>query len=425
MARLALLERSQRWNPRRLEAWQLKRLRALLSTLQERSCFYCRTLAESGLDAHKLSSLEQLKMLPLVDKARLRAVPVGQRLCAGVDPKRLVEMHTSGSTGQPFIVALSPMEKDLRVLMDLRALFAHGIGVRDRLLVFRHLDNVVGHKEGATFMGLFPRCFAPFRLPADEKILAIQKLTPDILQSHPSSLVAMAEELRGSAWRLPARLRAIISCSEYLAPSERRRIEQTFGMPVIDHYGMVEFGFVAWQCPKEPGVFHVNAEHFIVEIVDEKGEALRPGQAGEIAVTALEQSTLALVRYRTGDRGAWVEGECSCGRTLPRIRLVAGRTVDRVYQADGTEVSPHCLTIVCEGIPGIVQYQALQEEVGSIVYRYVAEPGSDTARIEQELRSRIAKEFCPKTQVRFEALKEIPPESSGKLKHIVSRVKRP
>ena len=93
-------------------------------------------------------------------------------------------------------------------------------------------------------------------------------------------------------------------------------------------------GFIAHECPA--GGMHLTAEDIIVEIVDRDGHVLAPGQVGEIVVTHLATSDFPFIRYQTGDMGALSARLCGCGRGLPVLEEIQGRTTDFVVAADGT-----------------------------------------------------------------------------------------
>lgn len=415
------LDRSQWSGEEDLLARQPGLLREALGSAAANTAFYAELFRAGAFDPSGVTSLADLAHLPVATKRRLLAAPLEQRLVRGADPSRLVRRHTSGSTAEPFCVCLSQAEKDARVLAEIRTFRANGIGARDRVLAFRRMHDVEGEPNPMTYMGFFPRHFAPFMSSHADKLAAIEAVQPHGLKAHPSTLVPLAEVLRAGGMRPPRSLRCIFSCSEYLDAPARRNIEAAFSVPVIDHYGTVEFGFLAWECPRQDGL-HLNVEDFVFEIVDEAGAPVAGDGGGELLVTALRQRTMPLIRYSTGDRAQWLRGPCACGRGLPRIRLLRGRTMDYLVRPDGSFVNPHFFTIAWEGVEGIVQFQVIQEARDLLVYRFIPAAGTDPARAEEELRRRINAEFGPDMRVLFERVDEIPREVSGKLKYVHSKV---
>jgi phenylacetate-coenzyme A ligase PaaK-like adenylate-forming protein len=116
-------------------------------------------------------------------------------------------------------------------------------------------------------------------------------------------------------------VRAVKSASE----AKGARTRSASMRRIRDNYGSTE-GFIAWQCPACS--YHINAEHVAVEIVDERGIPVGPGQMGRILITTLENRLMPLVRYEIGDYAIASNDLCSCGRTLPVLGKVIGRGIN-------------------------------------------------------------------------------------------------
>jgi phenylacetate-CoA ligase len=81
---------------------------------------------------------------------------------------------------------------------------------------------------------------------------------------------------------------------------------------------------------------HLTADDLIVEIINEDGQVQPPGVAGEIVVTHLSTNDFPFIRYRTGDIGVLGTTTCNCGRGLPLLQDIQGRSTDFVVTTDGT-----------------------------------------------------------------------------------------
>jgi len=102
----------------------------------------------------------------------------------------------------------------------------------------------------------------------------------------------------------------VFAVSENLYPGQREYLESLFAAPVSSFYGMSEKAAFAAQCVHRDG-YHVHETYGYVELVDERGEAItEPGVRGEIVATGLISTCVPLIRYRTGDYSAWLEGDC-------------------------------------------------------------------------------------------------------------------
>jgi phenylacetate-CoA ligase len=166
---------------------------------------------------------------------------------------------------------------------------------------------------------------------------------------------------------------------------------------------------------------HTTAEDIIVEIVDRDGRRVPAGEAGEVVVTHLATADFPFVRYRTGDIAELDEQACPCGRGLPVLGRIHGRSTDFVVAADGTVMHGLALIYVIRDKPGIKQFKIIQESLDHTRVLLVPNGGFDetlAASIGREMRERLGAHV----RVDVATVAEIPPERSGKYRHIVSRV---
>jgi phenylacetate-CoA ligase len=141
----------------------------------------------------------------------------------------------------------------------------------------------------------------------------------------------------------------------------------------------------------------------------------QPGGLGSILITDLLNHAMPLIRYRIGDVGALAEGECRCGRGLPRLARVAGRVTDFLVGADGRLVSGIFLaTYVIGKRPSLGQVQIHQETAGQVLFRIHRGPdfrdGEDIDYLHQAARRYLGKDAV----VDCEFVDELPAEASGK-----------
>jgi phenylacetate-CoA ligase len=207
--------------------------------------------------------------------------------------------------------------------------------------------------------------------------------------------------------------------SERLYDDQRTAIEEVFGCPVANGYGGRDAGFIAHACPK--GRLHVTAEDIIVEIIGSDGHPVSTGHAGEIVVTHLATSEFPFIRYRTGDIGVLGEDVCPCGRGLPVLGDIQGRTTDFVVAKDGTILHGLALIYVIRDLPGINSFKIVQESLDQTRIQLVLEPDFDTnlmTDIERGIKNRLGADV----KIKLEPVAEIPAEQSGKFRYVVSNV---
>jgi phenylacetate-CoA ligase len=155
----------------------------------------------------------------------------------------------------------------------------------------------------------------------------------------------------------------------------RRRVESGFGVRVRQNYGLNEIGPVAPEC--EAGRFHIHTEHCWVEIVDDAGHAVAPGETGRLLVTSLNNAAMPLLRYDTGDLATAVSGDCRCGRSLPSFGGIVGRYSRIAFLPEGTLTLVGMLRETIETMPaaamnGVRQFQIHQNRDRSFVLRVIS-----------------------------------------------------
>jgi phenylacetate-CoA ligase len=241
-----------------------------------------------------------------------------------------------------------------------------------------------------------------------------------MLIGYPSSLSLIAKHAESAGRRMDdLGIRVAFVTSERLYDDQREQISRTFGCRVANGYGGRDAGFIAHECPA--GGMHVTAEDIVVEIVDPAGRVLPTGEAGEIVVTHLATREFPFVRYRTGDVGVLGEEPCACGRGLPLLKEIQGRSTDFVVAADGTVMHGLAVIYVLRDLPGIAGFKIVQESLDRT--RVLVIPGEgfgpqQTQAIEQGLKARLGSSV----DVRVDPVAEIPPEKSGKFRYVVSHV---
>jgi len=109
-----------------IAALQLERLRAGVDRISRSVPFYHQKLAEAGISANEIRSLEDLSRLPFTTKADLRDnYPFGM---LAVPKKEVIRIHaSSGTTGKPTVVAYTRNDLDLWSELMARSMAAGGV----------------------------------------------------------------------------------------------------------------------------------------------------------------------------------------------------------------------------------------------------------------------------------------------------------
>ncbi len=222
-------------------------------------------------------------------------------------------------------------------------------------------------------------------------------------------------------------LRLIRSSSAALAPGLLTRLEDAFAAPVIEAYGMTEAAHQIASNPLAPGVRKPGsvgrATGLDVAIMDESGQLLGEGAAGEVVIRgdnvtagyeaneAANWAAFASGWFRTGDEG--VIDEDGYIRLTGRLKELINR--------GGEKIAPREIEEVLQGYPGVKQVVAfavphaqLGEEVGAAVEVSDGEL-VDTGVLREWAHARLATQKVPRMIL---TVNEIPKGPTGKVQRI-------
>ena len=182
---------------------------------------------------------------------------------------------------------------------------------------------------------------------------------------------------------------------------------------MVDTYSTAETGYIALQCP-ESGLFHIQSETVKVEILDPDGQPCQPGQTGRVVVTPLHNFAMPLLRYEIGDE-AEVGPPCTCGRGLPTLTRVIGRSTDYLVHPDGRRTRSSQLTGELTNFPNVVQYQIIQRSLERIEVMIAADPPFTPSGL-HDLHTVIDRAFGHGFTIDITFHTRIPIEPGGKLR---------
>lgn len=417
------MERSQWWSAERIGTLQFERLRILLQHAGTHVPYYRRLFAESGFQPEKIQSVQDLARLPLLTKALIRAH--GEDLTSD-DARDLARFNTGGSSGEPLIFYIGKERVSHDVAAKWRATRWWGVDIGDPEIVvwgspieLGRQDRIKAMRDKLLRTRLLP-AFEMSQARLDGFIEEIRALRPRMLFGYPSALAHIARHAEATGRRVDdLGIKVAFVTSERLYDHQRAQIEKTFACRVANGYGGRDAGFIAHECPA--GGMHITAEDIIVEIVDEVGRPLPPGVSGEVVVTHLATGDFPFIRYRTGDVAILDDKMCSCGRGLPLIREVQGRTTDFIVAQDGTVMHGLALIYIIRDLPGVRQFKIVQNSLDEMRILLVTDDRFREAEIEN-IKSGVRQRLGMGVRVEVERVAGIPKEASGKYRYVVSHV---
>lgn len=417
------MEASQWWSAAQLEAYQLDRLRAFLSDVGTHVPFYRQVFSEAGFDPAKMSRVADLQRLPFLTKPVIRANTDALR---ADDARGLARFNTGGSSGEPLIFFIGDERVTHDVAAKWRATRWWDVDIGDREIVvwgspieLGAQDRVRQFRDALMRTELMP-AFEMSETKLDGFVARIRARRPAMLFGYPSAISHIARHAKKRGIRLDdLGVRVVFVTSERLYDDQRESIERLFGCPVANGYGGRDAGFIAHQCPS--GSMHITTEDIVVEIVDASGQVLPPGQSGEIVVTHLATRDFPFIRYRTGDIGVLDDTPCACGRGLPVLKEIQGRSTDFVIALDGTVMHGLSLIYVLRDIPAVRAFKIIQETL--TLTRVQVEPGEgfsdrDVVAIQSGLQARLGASVL----IQVEKVAQVAAERSGKFRYVISKV---
>ena len=193
----------------------------------------------------------------------------------------------------------------------------------------------------------------------DDYLDALQAWQPKCLYGYASSVALLAAhaEARQRTLKLP-QLRVVCTTGEPLYPHQRELIARVFGVPVANEFGSRDIGFTAHEAPG--GQMLLMSESQLIEVLDEAGQPVAPGEAGEAVITGLTSAAQPFIRYRTGDVLRLASEPAAGGQGLHVIAEVTGRQTDFVVAADGRVMHALAVIYVLRAVPGIAQFKCVQ-----------------------------------------------------------------
>jgi phenylacetate-CoA ligase len=328
----------------------------------EFSRFYRRRLDDAGLKPQDIHCLADLGDVPVTTKADL-AEHGSELLC--VSESEVVDVcQTSGTTGTP--VALLQTERDLRRLAynEESCFRAAGLTAQDRVLIACALDRCfmagLAYFEGLRSLGA-----TAIRAGAGSPSIVGEA----ILLHKPSAVIGVPSMLWEAGRSLQRRgidpqslnIRSMICIGEPVRDVDLslstlgQRLHDTWGTQVLGTYASTEMATSFTECADGRGGGHVLPDLIAVEILDETGKPVPPGEPGEVVATPLQVTGMPLLRLATGDIATLLTDPCPCGRRTYRIGPVVGRKA-QMLKVRGTTLYPTAIFAALQSLEGIRNY---------------------------------------------------------------------
>ncbi len=410
-----------------LKELQLRRLKKVVAKVYEKNVFYRGKLKEAGIKPGDVKSLDDITKIPFLTKDELcRYYPFGL-LCTPMED--VIEIHaSSGTTGKPVVGLYTMYDLEIWSEVMARALYANGLRKGDTMqnaYGYGLFTGAHGFEKGAQKIGA---TVIPVSSGNTKRQIAIMKdFGTTALASTPSYALYMAEVAEEIGFSCNEfQLRLGLFGAEGWSDEMRKAIEKKWDIEAHEHYGLTEImgpGIVS-ECKERE--LHINADHFLAEIIDPKtGEQCGPGEEGELVFTTLTKEAFPVLRFRTRDIAVYSEEKCECGRTLPIQSRLKGRS-DDMMKVKGVIVFPSQIEEAIMKVQGVSgNYQLVRKKRGEVITLHArVEPTEERYKEGNvdELEQKIEDEIYAILNLRVPVEIVQPgalPRSEGKAKRII------
>jgi phenylacetate-CoA ligase len=431
LALLQQLEQSQWWPQEILLERQLAQFGIVAAHAYRHSPFFRARFDQAGLDVNQPWSPASHARIPLLTRAELMQA-ASQINCKAVPREHgaIQEVQTSGSTGQMISVLRTEATQLFWLALAMRDHLWHRRDFSATLAVIKAMSPSMDDSQMAAQTGwghpatllldTGPSYAQPLSMDVAQQADWLSRRNPHYLLTYPSNLSALLDqfEKRGG---FPPALRQVRTIGETLSDEIRKRCRQAGSIEVVDMYSSQEVGIIALQCPVS-GLYHVQSESLLVEVLNDDGQPCKPGEVGRIVITDLHNFATPIIRYEIRDY-AEAGPACPCGRGLPTLARIMGRRRNMVVFPNGERHWPLIGAYRFREVASIKQYQAVQHALDDIEIKLVVEhplSKEQEARLTALIHSALGHEFA----LRFSYFnQELPKTRGGKFEEFVSLIR--
>lgn len=363
------LEKSQWWDEKTHEEYQLEQLKKVVKNAYDNVPYYTKLFNKHGIKPEKIKSFEDFEKIPYLTK---------EMICENIDelynknyPKYKIEYKTTGgSTGVPMGLyqdRFYTRKVENAYVTHMWNRVGYDIKKKHKIIYIRGI-HIEGEKEingKHMILNSFLINDESFRRYAEE----IKQFNPDFINGYPSAIYILAKHMvdNNLCIELP-NLKAILLSSENVYDFQREIIEKAFGKKTYTFYGHTERACIGGEC-EESRAYHLQSEYGYTELINSEGKKVtKEGELGEIVCTGFINPVMPFIRYKTSDIAVNTLEKCSCGRNYKLIKRIEGRIQDFIIDSKN-----NTLTFTCQDEPlwhikeKMNAYQYVQNEKGKLV----------------------------------------------------------
>lgn len=411
----------------------LFRFSVLVRGVAARNVFYRQLWADAGLDL----SLQDLRPadFPIVSKAQIRpALVTSDILNSPLTAVKAIWLKTTGSTGEPFVFPIDREGMARREASRVLAREGYGHSIGDSMVSvwrgtmgkIRWKERLINWLHGEVRICVFDPDRPVESALSDDRLNEIldriEGVNPKHVDGYASALALLARfHLGAQRYYMGSNLKTVITGAEVLSDEDRSDIQRFFGVPVMNRYGGTESSLIAHQFLNEDGqvspYLRVCSEKLLVEIVDEQGRYVEPGEIGRVILTDFTNNLMPLVRYDVGDFARGLSKGIQFG-----LVEVVGRKNTFFRNRDGNLISTHIWQNYLRSSREISAFLLEQKTLDDVcLYVKLNEPSNASGSAIADLKQKI--QFAlPGVALDVKYVEQLPVGPGGKHIQCVSHV---
>ena len=372
-----------------------------------------------------ITNYKDFQKLPIIEKYDIRANK--SKMIARNYIGKTWTKSTGGSTGIPLELDYTADSYDWRVAVSKRGyswagcedgikqLYVWGVAIGNESWLKKIKKNI-HHK---ILRHIYVNCFKFSKEEMEKTVKTIQRFKPKVIIGYTNPLYNFAKFINDKGI-VGLNVKSVISAAEKLHEFQREEIKKAFNCEVFNTYGSREFMLIASECEKHKGL-HINVENLFVEVIKEDGQPAKPGEMGDIVITDLHNYGMPFIRYRIGDMAVVSDRECGCGRGLPLLEDVVGRSLDMIKTPDGRLVPGEFFPHLMKEFKGIEKFQVVQDKVNELKFRIVKNNYFKDSEFDF-MKKEIIKVIGEKMFIDFIFVDSIPLTKTGKFRVTISNL---
>jgi len=372
---------------------QQKQLTQTIQHVSKNSTFYKKFFADNNIPLDKIKSINDFKQIPFTTKEDIQKHN-DDFFCVTRD-KIIDYVTTSGTLGEPVTIALTENDLERLAVNECNSFKIAGGSSKDVYQLMTTIDKrfMAGL---AYFLGARKLGAGIIRVGNGIPQLqwdTINRIKPNVIVCVPSFILKLVEyarqhniDYKNSSIQKAICIGEPIRNEDFSLNTLGKKIAENWNLHLFSTYASSEMAAAFTECEHGVGG-HLQPELLYIELIDEHGNEVNTGEAGELVITTLGVEAMPLLRFKTGDICKIHYEKCKCGRTSPRLSPILGRK-KQMIKYKGTTIYPHALYEILDVLDEVKNYQieVFTNEIGTdelLVHIGCANPSE---KLEKEIK---------------------------------------